>query len=91
MQNYDTKLFIIYLEQVLTNTKFYFIKIPLKWTAIVFLKMELIPQNGMQNKKSKFPIEKIPKMEKGRWGLLQANFRKRRLFYSNKFISLGII
>ena len=45
------------------------------------------------NRKSKFPkkIEKIPKMEKGRWGLLQANFRKCRLFYSNKFISLGII
>ena len=29
-------------------------------------------------------------MEKGRWGLLQANFRKRRLFYSNKFNHLAL-
>ena len=30
------------------------IKIPLKWTAIRFLKMELIPQNWMHIDKSKF-------------------------------------
>ena len=55
--------------------------------------MELIPQNGMQIENLSFQkkIEKIPKMEKGRWGLLQANFRKCHLFYSNKFMSLGII
>ena len=29
-------------------------------------------------------------MEKGRWGPLQANFRKRRLFHSNKFNHLAL-